>query len=191
MDQLADFRAAFECRLGMSRRWEAFTVIADTLLAKDRPVHILETGTARFRDNWEGDGQSTLVWDYILRVAGGSGCSVDSDSGACANARSQVQRMAIINADSIRLLAGSGMGTNTDLLYLDSLDWSHDQQAASCLHHAGELACVWHKLPSGCLIAVDDCFSDDEGKHLLVSAFFRLKKISPLVSAYVHVWVKP
>ncbi len=191
-DGLTEFIAEFHPKLGSTNRWAAFSTIANVLLGHNRAVVIIETGTARTAENWAGDGQSTLVWDYLSAVTGGFGYSVDSDIGACAVARRQVRATRVVCDDSIHFLGSIQLfARSADLLYLDSFDWSHHRQAESCLHHAGELATVWNELPSGCLIAVDDCLSPTEGKHLLVREFFRLQGIAPLVESYVHVWRKP
>ncbi len=151
-EKLSAFVAVFYSRLGTSARWEAFLTIADILLTRARPIVVLETGTARTQGNWAGDGQSTLVWDYLCRVTDGFGYSIDNDEGACAVARRQVEAMSIACDDSIRFLSSvQDLARRTDLLYLDSFDWSRPRQAESCLHHVGELAAVWNS--SSCLKA--------------------------------------
>jgi len=53
-----------------------------------------------------------------------------------------------------------------DFLYLDSYDLT--ETIDSPTHHLAELASVYPRLPSGCLIAVDDCVSEQHGKHRFV-----------------------
>jgi len=77
MITLADFDAQFSRHLGNTRRWHAFRLIVADLIARGRPVNIVETGCARQPDNWAGDGQSTLVWDWLLDKVGGTGLSMD------------------------------------------------------------------------------------------------------------------
>ncbi len=59
MIRLADFDAQFAKHLANTRRWGAFRMIVADLIARGRPVNIVETGCARQPDNWAGDGQST------------------------------------------------------------------------------------------------------------------------------------
>ena len=69
---LAEFDREFRSKVGEDRRWAGFKLIAYYLLAKQEPVHIVETGCARQVDNWCGDGQSTQVWNWIVERTGGS-----------------------------------------------------------------------------------------------------------------------
>lgn len=81
---------------------------------------------------------------------------------------------------------------NCALLYLDSMDLygAPHEMAQSALHHAGELAACYSRLPSGCLIAVDDC-KEPIGKHTIVKAFFDAAGIKPEFSGYITIWRKP
>ena len=54
---LAEFDREFRSKVGEDRRWAGFKLIAYYLLAKQEPVHIVETGCARQVDNWCGDGR--------------------------------------------------------------------------------------------------------------------------------------
>ena len=46
-------------------------------------TQIIETGTARTRGNWQGDGQSTLIWDWLVgEVDGAKALSIDRKRSA-------------------------------------------------------------------------------------------------------------
>ena len=141
-------------------------------------------------DCWAGDGQSTRLWAFIVEAVGGSAFSLDIDPKACVLARKTCGGfVSVVETDSITYLAQCVDLGRLDLLYLDRFDYTGD--ARSALHHAGELAAAYPKLPSGCRIAVDDCHTPTEGKHTLVKAYFDAMGIEPELASYVTVWRKP
>lgn len=188
-----EFEAEFKSKLGHTRRWEAMSFIAKELLTTERP-YILETGCLRQPDNWEGDGQSTRVWNWIIQRAEGTLWSVDIKDENCAVAEHYCGNFAYVTTmDSIKYLRTNQCESLDllNLLYLDSFDYSPGRYHLAELHHIGELACVYDKLPSGCLIAVDDCHSDTFGKHVLVKAFFDRINNPPILKSYITIWRKP
>jgi trans-aconitate methyltransferase len=186
---LAEFDREFKSKLGEDRRWPAFKTIAYYLLAKQAPVHIAETGCAREVDNWCGDGQSTRVWDWILERAGGAGVSFDINPKAVAYAQSKVSKMEVRCVDSVIGLRQFQHTELLDLLYLDSFDLTNGIESPT--HHLAELTSVYPRLPSGCLIAVDDCVNQEHGKHRFVKAWLASLGVQPLQESYVTIWRKP
>lgn len=184
------FSQAFGRELGKTQRWEAFKWIAAQLIERNRPVYIGETGCARDPGNWVGDGQSTLIWDWLLQALGGTGFTVDKSPQACASVRPQVKRMGVVCDDSLAYLGHAHLVGSLDLLYLDSRDYQPPYPLSE-IHHAAELAIVYEKLPSGCLIAVDDCHAQNVGKHVMMQKFFERMEISPRFVSYVTIWEKP
>lgn len=172
-----------------TRRWDGFQVIAQALFSLNKPAHIVETGCIRKAENWEGDGGSTLVWDFIAQDTGGTVTSIDISPDACALAKSLVPSASVITSDSVAALLQYSTPTNIDLLYLDSLDW--DGTANSVFHNLAELSVIYPKLKSGTLIAIDDCIAGDLGKGVFVTAVFDKMGIEPLYRGYVSVWRKP
>lgn len=189
MITLADFDAQFEKRLGNTRRWHPFRTIVADLIARGRPVNIVETGCAREIGNWHGDGQSTLVWDWLLDKVGGTGLSMDISPENCHAAASQVQHFKVACVDSVVGLRTMVKPEEIDFLYLDSFDLT--ETIDSPTHHLAELTSVYARLQSGCLIAVDDCVSEQHGKHRFVRDFLTRLGVQPVVRGYVTVWVKP
>ena len=120
MIRLADFDAEFSGRLENTRRWHAFRMIVADLIARGRHVNIVETGCARQIDNWTGDGQSTLVWDWLLDKVGGTGLSMDISNANCRAAASQVQHFKVACVDSVVGLRTMVKPEEIDFLYLDS-----------------------------------------------------------------------
>ena len=189
MITLADFDAEFSGRLGRTRRWHPFRMIAADLIARGRPVNIVETGCARQPDNWEGDGQSTLVWDWLLDKVGGTGLSMDISAANCHAAAAQVQHVKVACVDSVVGLRTMVQPETVDFLYLDSFDLTETIESPT--HHLAELTAVYPRLPSGCLIAVDDCVSEQYGKHRFVRDWLAGMRVQPVLRGYVTVWVKP
>lgn len=113
----------------LSLRRETFAAIFARLDQVDGPVTIVETGCVRRADNWQGDGQSTILFDrYVSRHPGSLVWSVDADPVATAFCAHMVSgRVALHTADGATFLAalagpGSEIRRPVDLLYLDSAD---------------------------------------------------------------------
>jgi cephalosporin hydroxylase len=186
---IAEWELTFSAVLGPSRRWDAFRLIANDLIARRRPLYIVETGCARLADNWLGDGQSTLVWDWLLTKQGGEGWAFDIDETATRYAASRVSQMKIAQVDSIIGLRTTVEVGKIDFLYLDSFDLVEGIESPT--HHLAELTSVYPQLPSGCLIAVDDCVDEEYGKHRFVRDWLSRLGIEPVLRSYVTVWRKP
>ncbi len=186
----ANFAEKFAPHLGGTRRWQAFVFIADALAELRRPIGIVETGCLRQIGNWAGDGQSTVVWDWLIKQHGGYGHSYDISAESVAAARSSVSTMQVHQQDSVEALAGFASASTIDLLYLDSYDWTAGSDA-SAQHHHKELEAIYDRLRPGCLIAVDDCMGKSKGKHALVLPWLAERGVEPIVTGYVYVWRKP
>lgn len=190
---LDKFLAEFGPRL--FHRRDGFHFILWKLLQLNRPVFIVETGTARQEGNWAGDGQSTLIWNWLMQEIGEHAVSVDIDPKAVEVAHKQCSKVYCVCEDSVTFLKDmpDDSAAKVDLLFLDSFDWGETklQHSLSELHHAGELAAIYSRLRSGCLIAVDDCHAIDQGKHVLVQEFFNRLGVEPMHRGYITVWRKP
>lgn len=184
-----DFYKEFSPFLSLSPRWPIFCEIAKVLYALERPVNILETGCLREPGNWLGDGNSTRLWAYIAESTGGKAVSVDIDRKATERAVKVCPTVKFIPADSIKVLAMAPDLEKIDLVYLDSYDHT-PPYPLSMLHHVGELAAVWERLQLGCLIAIDDCLSEIEGKHVYVQRFMDDMTVPMIADGYVKVWQK-
>lgn len=179
----------FAPHLYNTARWDAFNLIAHDLFSRKKPVVIIETGCVRKEDNWAGDGQSTRVLSDIANSMLGTLISIDKDPDACALATRLCPSARVRCEDSIVGLS-TGFVEKCDLLFLDSYDYQ-PPYALSELHHAGELAVAYERLPSGCLIAVDDCHGEWVGKHVMVKVFMQRMGIEPEIEGYITVWRKP
>lgn len=172
-------------------RWEGFEFIIKDLLSRNKELSIIETGTLNSENDWLGYGQSTLIWNWLASKRKTNICSVDIDVEKIRFGRARCENVKFIHCDSMGYLRGVD-ASSLDLLYLDSFNWSKEQHISSCLHHMGELAAIWDRLPRGCMIAVDDRHTDTDGKHALVDLFFtHIIKIQPIVKCHLIVWKKP
>lgn len=153
-------------------RQDTFKYMVDYLDKIDSPV-IVETGTARIRNNWSGDGQSTLIWDRVIQYRGGEAWSIDLDPNNVQTARSQTNYVNYIIGDSVTSLHQLAPTIpDIDLLYLDSFDLDWSDPHPSSLHHIKELVCIFHRVKKGGLIAVDDN-SNGKGKGAYVADFLK------------------
>lgn len=162
-------------------------------LAKCETGFIIETGTAWDKDNWDGQGQSTLIWDWVCKQLGHKCISIDLNPGASETAKTQTSNVDFMVCDSVAALADmvEDRISSCRLLYLDSFDWSPEANLDSAFHHMAELATVWAKLSPGTMIVVDDRHGDMKGKHFMVELFMEKLGIKPVFKEYQIGWIKP
>jgi SAM-dependent methyltransferase/glycosyltransferase involved in cell wall biosynthesis len=190
---LARYDRDYAPRLG--RRAETFRAAFSHILADGGPVQILETGCTRMADNWDGDGQSTLLFDDLVNAVGGGVWSVDLSPAAVAFASVQTgPRTRVVQADSVAWL--SNFATESpellfDLVYLDSFDIDWTNPHPSALHHLQEFVHAWRLLRPGGVLVIDDDLRPDCGKGMYVRDHLARLGIEPLFSGYQIGWVKP
>jgi hypothetical protein len=187
----AGFAKTFQPQLGESKRWSAFAFIADILIARSfsQPTMMVETGCARQENNWNGDGQSTIVWSWLAAQLGGLIYSVDINQDNVATARALAPSARITVGDSVEYLRDFADASSISLLYLDSFDYKPGSLDAA-EHHLRELQVIYDRLPEDCLIAVDDCITPTEGKGALVRQWLEERGNLPVLEGYVTVWLK-
>lgn len=178
-------------RLGV-RRHTFYKMVAH--LERQEKGLIIETGTAWDKDNWEGQGQSTLIWDWACtELPKFNTISIDMNPEAAKMAGEFTKHVTYITNDSVIELNQTEphvLGI-CRLLYLDSFDWTPEGNLDSAFHHMAELAAVWRHLPSGCMVVVDDRHGNMKGKHFMVEAFMDKLGIEPVFRDYQIGWVKP
>ena len=171
-------------RLG--QRADAFRTLGELL---PEGFLLVETGTIRKIDNWEGDGQSTIAWSTFAATKSGTVVTIDIDPvGADLVARLELPHVIAHTGDSLRVLPTlTGV---VDLLYLDSFDVNFSDPEPAAAHHLAELDAAWHLLASGSVVAVDDNL-DGVGKGTKVADRLLAEGATEIVSGYVRAWRLP
>jgi len=154
-------------RLG--HRQSGFDYIFDFLKQRQNPL-IVETGCARQENNYEGDGQSSLMFDKYISEYGGDFYTVDLAKESVQYCQSKVSnKTTVVESDSITYLKKLNQhfldsNRKIDFLYLDSFDAPRDEPDVvymSALHHLYELLTIAPSLSDGALIGVDDNWIDN------------------------------
>jgi hypothetical protein len=185
----AQFYQHFAPRLG--KRADGFAAIFAALPRRD-PV-IIETGCMRIPDNWEGDGQSSFMFDAFARATGGLFFSVDITPEAVDTARRACSSAAqLILNDSVAALDALARALpprRASLLYLDSFDVNVANPLPSAIHHALELAAARPLIGPGTVVAVDDYgLGTEGGKGMILDMFFSAIRAEVLYAGYQKVW---
>ena len=154
-----------DVRSRLGHRQSGFDYIFDYLKTLKEPL-IVETGCARQLDNYEGDGQSSLLFDKYINEYGGYFWTVDLSEESVNYSRSKVisENSAVALGDSITKLKELNSillqsEKKINFLYLDSFDAPRDQPEVvymSAVHHLYELVTIAPSLADGALIGVDD-----------------------------------
>ena len=142
----------------LAARKDTFRKIFELL--NNKKAIIVETGTIRIKDNWRGDGQSTILFDKYINMNGGRFISIDNNVKNINISQSCVSNKAeFICGDSVKVLNEISKDDNfpkIDLLYLDSFNLDINNFHPSALHHIKELTSIIPKLKKGTIIVVDD-----------------------------------
>ena len=180
--ELTDFRTGFETyvRKLLHKRADGFSTIFDALDQHKRPL-IIETGCLRVPCNWDGDGQSTFLFDWYARERNGSVITIDANAASIESARRACSSVTstILN-DSVAAL-----------IYLDSFDLDVSNPMPSAIHHAMEMMAARGLFGPGTILCVDD-FNvaplGPGGKGLIVDQFLTTIRTEVLYSGYQKVW---
>lgn len=183
--------------LGLHRRRHPFRLMcqhAVDFADEHGECQVIETGSAWDTGNWRGQGQSTVIWDWLANLDDRiKVLSIDIRDESTKNAKAQTSKVEYITADSVKALneLTAARYSKCGLLYLDSYDWTMERNIESAFHHAAELGACWRLLPDGCMIAVDDRHGPSKGKHWMVEAFMEhYLKHQPMFKVHQVLYVK-
>lgn len=196
---MADFMEFFDKeflpKLGI--RAPTFRAVMREAVSRDVQV-IVETGTARQKDNWAGDGQSTIIWNMYAkwnksRVV----TSIDIDEKALQTAQENScakEYMNYILGDSVKVLTHQDQ--MIDLLYLDSFDVDMNNAGPAAMHCLFEFCSAKPLLKSGSIVFIDDSpIAGAEfkvgGKGAFVADYFRQLGVHPFTVGYQIAWIMP
>jgi predicted O-methyltransferase YrrM len=171
-------------------RESGFRLMVEHLTTINDPL-IIETGCAR-GNTPEGDGWSTVLWDRYIVENSGKAYSVDITPAHVEFSTNNVQKLEVVLGDSVKFLYDLGQtDVAVDVLYLDSYDFIPGEEHNSALHHILELAGILHRLKSGSLVAVDDCFfknGERDGKGVYVHKFMENLGKELIHDSYQMIW---
>tara|TARA_B100001939_G_scaffold348219_1_gene374309 strand:- start:9439 stop:10053 length:615 start_codon:yes stop_codon:yes gene_type:complete len=191
------FNDDLKARLG--KRAKGFEYIFNFLKEETVEPVIIETGTYRIADNYEGDGCSTLLFDKYVECFGGEFHSIDIDPNACKMASENTTYTNVRQGDSIKILGEIAtfyyqLNKEVDLLYLDSFNIPNDEfknDTISAVHHLKELFVARHIINSDTLVVVDDNIILDghlRGKGRLIYEMMKAVGNEPVYTGYQLMW---
>ncbi len=142
----------------------SFTKIFNYLDKLPNPIIIIETGCLRIKDNFSGDGQSTLLFDKYTQSRGNGSkvFTVDIDPAATNICKSLVSdNVDIFTGDSVKYLNDLTKKfheekINVSMFFLDSCDVEWIDPGESSAHHLKEIKCVKSLLNEKTIVVVDD-----------------------------------
>ncbi len=148
----------------LGAREQSFRKIFSYLDKMPDPIIIVETGCLRIKDNFSGDGQSTLLFDkYTQQRGNGSKVyTVDINPEATKICSEVVSKnVSITTGDSVKYLNSLSKSFFEDkkkvsFFYLDSFDLDWRSPEPSCEHHLKELVSIKKILDKDTLVVVDD-----------------------------------
>jgi hypothetical protein len=159
-----DFIAPYKKSLlehGRSRYYN-YEYIIKKLVAKKKPLYILETGTM-WTDLQENMGAFTLVFgDLIHNWTGGKLYTVDISEKSLSNCKNTTKEfkdsIEYVLSDSVSYLKSltDDEVSQLDYIYFDSYDLAIPDPVPSQLHHYRELDAVYSRLSSDVILSVDD-----------------------------------
>ena len=180
----------FRPRLG--KRADGFAAIFDQLLRPRRELLLLETGCMRIPRNWDGDGQSTFMFDALARNCHGLFFSIDINLESIDTARRACSSVThLIHNDSIAVLQAlnRALPMKASLLYLDSYDVDPGNLMPSAIYHAMELAAASPLIGAGTIVCVDDYgIGSEGGKGMILDKFLTRIPAQVIYCGYQKVW---
>lgn len=190
-------------RSRLGARALGFDYIFSYLNGIENPL-IVETGCARQENNYEGDGQSSLLFDKYIHQYGGNFWTVDISPESVAYCRNNIisDRTLVYEMDSINFLKKLNdqliaANRKIDFLYLDSFDAPKERPEVvftSALHHLYELMAILPSLKSNALIGVDDNWDEGgqmRGKGQLIADYMAKINNHPVLYSYQMLWKNP
>jgi hypothetical protein len=174
-------------------RAEGFATIFRALPKQPEKLLTVESGCLRIPRNWDGDGQSTFMFDALARTRGGLFFSIDVNVESVETARRACSSSTnLILGDSVATLHALSalIGRPANLLYLDSYDLDPQNPMPSAIHHAMELIAAQSLIGPGTIVCVDDYGVGPQagGKGLLLDLYFSTIRAEVLHSGYQKVW---
>jgi len=175
----------------LAKRAKTFRSIFEILEQRNRHYYlIIEMGCARMKDNYVGDGMSTILFDEFVNFYNGQVLSVDINEDRCKFARKITSDKTIVTCeDSVKFLWELDPAFDIDLLYLDSFYINRNNPHPSMFHHMKEFCAIIGKLNKETLVIVDDHFDEKVGKGAYISDFMKNLGYERFIDDYQIGWV--
>jgi hypothetical protein len=186
-----DLCSLFEKLPVSDRRHETFYLTFELMQQRQSKI-LVETGTARYGlSSCEGDGCSTLFFAEWARIHDAKVFSVDVDAQAIVTAEQIVKfinpNVSFYPMDSIVFF--EKFDRSIDFLYLDSLDFDHNDPSESQLHHLKEIKAAYPHLHENSIILIDDCDLPHGGKGKLAIEWLKENGWKVILAKYQTVLV--
>jgi hypothetical protein len=159
-----------------------------TLMINKNIKNLVETGSIRKEDNFQGDGCSTLIFSDYSKFNNARFTSIDIDPNCGDIIKKLKLNVNFVNQNSLIYL--HNRKEDIDFIYLDSFDYEKNLEHESSLHHLFELMAILPKLKSGSIIAVDDNYSKQgNGKGRYIKEYFSSLGIKPMLDGYMLIYI--
>jgi hypothetical protein len=174
----------------LDKRTDSFRKIFELLEEKNKDYYlIIETGCSRIKDNYIGDGMSTVLFDDFVNFYDGKVISVDISEKSCKVARSLVSnKTKVICENSVKFLWQLTVYNEIDLIYLDSFDIKFNSPHPSAFHHIKEFCAIMPNLSRGTIVVVDDN-TEKSGKGRYIAEFMEDVGIKKVIDDYQIAWI--
>lgn len=187
-----DFQKTYKEKL--DRRYCTFHA-ALNLLSQIKPIEatILETGCARIKNNWPGDGLSTLLFGEYCKNNNAMLHTVDiSEEHISISKEITSEYSDFINFNTMdSKLFISGFDKEIDLLYLDSYDCSIAKiSIESQKHQLREIQTAYNKLSHSAIVLLDDNDFENGGKTKLSKEFLIDNGLICILDEYQSLWIR-
>lgn len=184
------FDIEFMPKLGA--RGTTFRAVIREALASFASPNIVETGSMRMDNNWEGDGQSTLIWNSLVYFMKGEVTTIDIDQRAIDLVKERCPSVKTQCSDGV--LTIRGMVSPIDILYLDSLDLDVKNPHPAAMQALGELTSAIPLLKPGSIVFVDDApwqNGDIGGKGAYIAQYMKAINVPLITFGYQAAWKLP
>lgn len=173
----------------LGKRAKGFPTLFYRLDACSNPL-IIETGCLCVPGNWEGDGQSTFLFDWYACEKYGhvltidiNPDSIDSARRACSSVTSTILNDSIFALDMLSKM----LDCPESLLYFDSFDLDLENPMPSAM----EMMAARRLIGPGTLLCIDDFSLPNQkqsGKGLIVDQFLATVNAKVLYEGYQNIY---
>jgi len=189
---MADFLDVFDTKYAphLAARAPTFRAVLREAIIRCA-MNVVETGSVRKADNWEGDGQSTVILNDYMRYQHGRFSTIDIDQEATDLSAKVAPETHCYCQDSVVWLNNNKSAI--DLLYLDSFDLDPSNAHPAALHCLFEFTAALPQLHPGSIVFIDDSpVSPDwqiTGKGTYVAQYMKHLGIRPFTFGYQAAWI--